>query len=247
MASSQTPDEIEAAPFGLGQSSFAANARQEQDLGLHKEPTLSPELEQLHTQSLLQYPSLPISAGEYVIHALRRNTVGLLAIWAVVGLLMVITLAILPLYALNIDGVAAAFSTAASRLPSPLLLVVPLLLIELLFVLGGVAASWVYTENRLYLTNESIIEYVQDGLFNSRLRQINLTNVEDVSSHQRGIPQQIFNYGDIRISTKGYRTIYHFTFVNNPDRIVKIINDAVENATGNAARFWNRGPDTEST
>ena len=208
-------------------------------------PPLDAELQRRHEHAKAQYPFLPISEGEYIIEDLHRNIVGLLAIWLVAGALVLITLVLLPLYSLNVDFIASILGVKPDSLVAAPVLAVPLLMVDVLFVLGGIIASRVYNQNRFFLTNESIIQYVQTGLFKSKLQQISLTNVEDVSSDQRGLLQQLFNYGSIRVSTQGQHTIYHFYYLNNPDRVVKIINDATENATGDAARFWGRDPHTQ--
>jgi hypothetical protein len=237
----QFPEETGGGELSLEQGTPQMSAPAEKNLSIQRESAaLSPELERLHEESLLKYPSLPIHHGEYVVLALRRNTVGLLAVWFVIGLLIVLTLAILPIYSLNHDTIAATVGVNASSLLSPVVLAVPLLFIDFLFILGGLIASNVYSQNRLYLTNENIINYKKTGLFSTQLQHLNLINIDDVSSKQQGILQHVLHYGTITISTSSEDTIYVFEYANNPERIVRIITDATENATGTAAHSWGR-------
>jgi uncharacterized membrane protein YdbT with pleckstrin-like domain len=79
-----------------------------------------------------------------------------------------------------------------------------------------------------YLTNESVIQNIQIGLFNKRLQTVSLGNVEDASFTQNGILSHIFGYGSIRLSTEGEETTYRFDWASHPERQIAILNNAVE-------------------
>ncbi|HWZ66133.1 MAG TPA: hypothetical protein VNX65_05090 [Patescibacteria group bacterium] len=240
----QSPYETDGGTLDLDRGVAQKSAPVSEQIELSSsQPQIDTHLERLHEESLLRYPNLNIGRGEYVILALRRNTIGLLAIWFVVGLLTALFLISLPFYSLNHDAIATMLGANPSNLLPPAVLAIPLLFIDSLFILGGFLASNVYSQNRLYLTNESIIQYNKTSLFDTQLQHLNLINVDDVSSRQRGPIQYVLNYGTINISTPGEKTVYAFEFVNNPEKIVHIINDAVENATGSSASYWARQPE----
>lgn len=241
----QLPEETDGGAISLGQGTPQMSAPAEKPISLQNEPapTLNPALERLHEESLLKYPNLPIHHNEYVIMALRRNTVGLLGIWLIVGLLIVLTLTTLPIYSLNYAAIAAALGTSTGNLLSPVVLALPLLFINVLFILGGLIASNVYSQNYLYLTNENIIHYKKTGLFNTQLQHLNLINVDDVSSRQQGIIQHALGYGTIIISTSSDDNVYVFEYANHPNRVVQTITDATEDATGTATRKWSQQND----
>lgn len=184
---------------------------------------ISPEISQKHDESLERYPQLNLSEGEYVISAVRRHPIGLISIWAVVMLAAVLLLAIPFIIASTSDVVPLNLSTTA--ITSGVALV---LLGVVLIVLGGLMATVVYDANRFYLTNESVTQYIQSGLFSKRSQTISLTNIEDASYTQKGILQTIFNYGSIRLSTEGDETTYRFAYVANPQQQVRLLNDAIE-------------------
>lgn len=87
---------------------------------------------------------------------------------------------------------------------------------------------YVYSKNRFYLTNESVIQQIQMTLFANHEQTISLGNVEDASYFQQGVFQQIFNFGEIRLSTQGDENTYAFTFVGDPKRHIAALNNAVE-------------------
>ena len=194
----------------------------------HWRSKVSDEEMQLHEESKRKYPELSLSPGEYVLEVVRRHPIGLIGIWAAAGLLILIALLIVPFYAANQSFFAQIFAVPVSKLPSPAVMITPSLILIGFFGLGGFIATYVYLQNRFYITTESIIQFVQYSLFNSKKQMVNLINVEDASADQTGILQQVLNYGTLRLSTQGEETIYHFRFVANPNSVVHRINDATE-------------------
>jgi len=186
------------------------------------------EEQQLYEDSVRRYPELSLSPGEYVLEVVRRHPIGLIGIWAASGFLIVVALAIVPFYAANQAFFAQMFGTTIVKLPSPAVMVTPSLILLGFFSLGGFIATYVYLQNRFYITTESIVQFVQFSLFNSKRQMVNLINVEDASADQSGILQQVLNYGTLRLSTQGEETIYHFRFVANPNSVAHRINDATE-------------------
>jgi len=89
-------------------------------------------------------------------------------------------------------------------------------------------AYYVYVSNKLFLTNESVIQEIQLSLFSHREQTVSLANIEDASYEQHGIIQQLFNYGSIRLSTEGDETTYHFSYVANAEQHIATLNNAVE-------------------
>ncbi len=188
----------------------------------------TPEEEQLHQQSKQQYPELALSPGEYVLERVNRHPIGLFTIWAMTALITLLAILLVPFYASSKDNLAATLNIQAGSLPSTDMFLLPAFILAAFFMIGGFVATYVYNQNRFYITTESIIQFVQYSLFSSKQQVVNLINVEDVSADKHGILQQMLNYGTLRLSTQGEETIYHFQFVANPDGTIHRINDAVE-------------------
>jgi len=185
---------------------------------------ISPEVKAKHEESRRRYPGLNISEGEFVISAVQRHPIGLVSIWAVVGLALLIVIIGFPM----LLGSATFFG---GRGLSPGAIAsggLVLLLSAVLFALAGIVATVVYQANRFYLTNESVIQHIQTSLFSKKDQTISLANIEDASFRQRGILQTLLNYGAIRLSTEGEETTYRFNFVANPKKQVDLLNNAVE-------------------
>jgi PH (Pleckstrin Homology) domain-containing protein len=204
-----------AAIFRQRQTSVARAQASKEELAMHK-------------QSAAQYPELALSPGEYVLEVVRRHPIGLISIWGITVFLIIVILAAVSFYSVNMAFIAQVTGMSARNLPSPETMSVPALILAAFFFLGGAIATYVYKGNRFYVTTESIIQFVQYSLFSTKQQVVNLINVEDVSADQTGIIQQVFNYGTLRLSTQGQETIYYFRFVANPNKVVHNINDATE-------------------
>lgn len=199
---------------------------------------VSPELMAKHEESRRRYPGIHISRGEYIITEVRRHPIGLVSIWVLMLMLVAITLAVIPLYDANVGLIASVFDTSVDKLPTAADITMPIMALAGVFLLGGLIAVYVYNGNLFYLTNESIIQFIQSSIFSTKEQQINLVNVDDVSYKQQGILQQVLHYGTVRISTEGdAHNPYIFYFVANPQVVTRTINDAMEEATGFAVRY----------
>lgn len=184
---------------------------------------ISQEARKRHEESQKKYPFLNLSDGEYVIQAVRRHPIGLVIPMVAGTLLIALSLAILVGYPtiaeqLRLNGPAAEVSSV----------VAPVLLFCLLIGLGMYVVYYIYTNNKFFLTNESVIQEIQTSLFSRHEQTVSLGGIEDASFRQQNIIQHIFNYGSIRLSTEGDETTYRFNYVANPKQHIAELNNAVE-------------------
>ncbi len=184
---------------------------------------VSPEVKLKHDKSKLNYPSLNLSEGEYVISAVRRHPIGLVPTLAIGVLLAALTLSVLFNYDIVVQTLGLSGAAA-----NPMLAAIPVLLFIFLISVGVYVVYYVYTNNRFFLTNESVIQEIQISLFAHHEQTVSLANIEDASYTQQGIIQQFFNFGSIRLSTEGDETTYRFTYVANPKQHIATLNNAVE-------------------
>lgn len=185
-----------------------------------QQPLLTPEIRRRHEESKRQYPHLNLSEGEYVISDVRRHPIGLIQIWAIVILAVG---AILGMAAMVIAG-----ADSLSMTIPPTVLAGGAFLLSLLVITGGYIGAHVYRANRFYLTNESVIQNIQQSLFTNREQTVSLANIEDASYYRKGVVQSMLNYGSIRLSTEGDETTYRFPYASDPGRQIAILNNAVE-------------------
>ncbi|HET6746865.1 MAG TPA: hypothetical protein VFH06_02035 [Candidatus Saccharimonadales bacterium] len=185
-------------------------------------PQIPPEIKAKHEESVKRYPSLNLSGSEYVISAVRRHPIGLILPLGVTIFLVAFVASLMINYTIIVNAIGIID-------PPPLssALFIGMLLI-ILFLIGGYISYWVYTSNRFFLTNESVIQEIQTSLFTRHEQTVSLTNIEDASFLQQGFLQSLLDYGSIRLSTEGDETTYRFNYVAHPKREIAILNNAVE-------------------
>lgn len=181
-------------------------------------PVISEETQRRHDEAVKAYPTLNLTAGEYIISAVRRHPIGLLFPilgGAFLALLVIFTLVAYP-------------TLVPTNNPPYESIILPAILVLMLIGIGVYIISWVYLNNKFFLTNESVIQEIQTTLFSHNEQTVSLANIEDASYTQTGILQVLLNYGSIRLSTEGDETTYRFNYVSDPKKQIALLNNAVE-------------------
>lgn len=181
------------------------------------------DIQQKHEESCRRYPQLNLSEGEYIITDLKRHPIGLAQIWVIAGALI---LAFIGLGAAFLSNQGDSGGLNLSQYSGSIVAIMGLFFI--LILAGAFIATYVYNSNRFFLTNESVIQEIQLGVFSRHEQTVSLGNIEDASYMQNGILQSMFNYGLIRLSTEGDETTYRFNYASDPKRNIAILNNAVE-------------------
>ncbi|MBC7459316.1 PH domain-containing protein [Candidatus Saccharibacteria bacterium] len=184
---------------------------------------VSDDAKKRHERSKRLYPMLNLSDGEFVIMAVRRHLIGL--ILPISGGVFLIALALTVLF--NYPALVELLMITG-QLSEVSVITTPILLFCMVIGLGMFVVYYVYTNNKFFMTNESVVQEIQISLFSRNEQTVSLGNIEDASYVQHGIIQQIFNYGAIRLSTEGDETTYRFTYVANPKQHIATLNNAVE-------------------
>ncbi len=185
--------------------------------------SVSPELRARHDASVQMYPELNLSEGEYVIMSVKRHPIGL---WGPLVAMIAVILLLLTAWISYPALVGVDSQTNQIAGIGPISIVIFSLII--LVGLFGYMTTWVYMRNTFYLTNESVVQEIQQGIFSKHEQTVSLGSIEDASYRQSGILQSMFNYGTIRLSTEGEETTYRFQFVANPKKQIATISNAIE-------------------
>lgn len=183
---------------------------------------ISDELRNKHERSVDMYPQLNLSTGEYVILDIKRHPIGMIAPISISLSLLVAIFLFVSLYSSLYN------SSVGMLMADPATLLVIALLMSLLSILGGAVALWVYLQNQFFMTNESVIQQIQESPFSRHEQTVSLGSIEDASFRQAGILQTVLDYGTIRLSTEGEETTYFFRFVAHPKRQISRLNNAIE-------------------
>lgn len=189
---------------------------------------IPPEIMQRYEASKKKYPNLNLSKGEYVINAVKRHPIGILQIWVVAAMLMLLFGGLYFMLFLKEEDPSQILSSFGADGGQMSMGIAGLGILAILILIGAMIASYIYSSNRFYLTNESVIQEIQTTLLARHEQTVSLSNIEDASYKQNGILPHLFNYGTIRLSTEGDETTYSFSYVANPKRHIAVLNNAVE-------------------
>ena len=91
-----------------------------------------------------------------------------------------------------------------------------------------IIATIIYRQSHIIITDKNITQVLQGGLFQRKVSQLTMANVEDVTSEQTGIFASIFDFGVLKVETAGEQANFHFNFCPKPSYYAKIILEARE-------------------
>lgn len=156
---------------------------------------------------------------EHVICDIRRHPFGLIILYAASAFLLLFFVLAIVFFLPNLTSMSSSTYGAAS--------IIFIVLLALLGISLFIATA-VYRESRLIVTNKDITQIIQYGLFNRKMSQLSLANVEDVTSDQDGIFPTYVNYGTLKVETAGEQANFHFIFCPNPGAVASAILEARE-------------------
>ncbi|HSX23489.1 MAG TPA: PH domain-containing protein [Candidatus Saccharimonadales bacterium] len=96
-------------------------------------------------------------------------------------------------------------------------------------------ATIIYRKNYWIITDDSISQVLQIGLFRRQISELSMANIEDVTAEQNGILAELFGFGTLKAETAGERSNFHFLYCPEPNKYAQIILHARE-------RFINEDP-----
>lgn len=158
--------------------------------------------------------------GEQVLCEIRRHPIGILGVYFMAGAIIAIAIAAAVVAPSHIPNFTTQYREAVA---------LGALIVSVLALLYAYIARVVYTGNRWILTDDSLTQVTQDGLFRKHSSQLSLANLEDVTVDQNGIVQAMFGYGILHAETAGERSKFVFLFCPKPNEYARKILAAREN------------------
>ncbi|OGL30610.1 hypothetical protein A3D14_03340 [Candidatus Saccharibacteria bacterium RIFCSPHIGHO2_02_FULL_47_12] len=157
--------------------------------------------------------------NEQLLAEIRKHPVGLvftIATGLFVSLAVMVGLVVL---ALNLESIGFSLDNTLIRD----------VLVGLALVFGafGLIATFIaavlYLSNVVFVTDQKIAQVMYISLFNRKILQLGMGNVQDVNVSQKGILAHIFDYGSLIIETAGEMENPAFTYVPDPSTNSQII------------------------
>lgn len=164
-----------------------------------------------------QFHQIKLEPDEKIIAVIRRHVFGLLGIY-ILAISAFIALLLLA-GAVGIDLIRGLSGEASLMLGG----ITFLLLLMMVLMLFAVTSS--YRQTELLLTTKGIIQVLQHGLFNRKVSRLSMSDIEDVTTEQKGLMQTLFNYGTLHVETSGELKNFAFKYTPNPNKYANQIID----------------------
>lgn len=165
-----------------------------------------------------------LEPGEQVISVIHRHIFGLLGIY-----LLVIAAFLAAVMLAGLIGVdlLRGLSGEASLMLAGIAFLLVVLTVLMLF-----SVTSTYWQTKLLVTNRGIIQVLQHGLFNRKVSRLSMSDIEDVTTEQKGLLPTLFNYGILHIETSGELRNFAFKYTPNPNKHASQIIDARHDSAG---------------
>lgn len=173
-------------------------------------------------------PLIELDADEQLVYEIRKHPIGLLGIYLIGIFVTTVIVAIVLFAAYFLDGEQLGLSSDLSAF-KPLVMVLGMCLSILSLILTGISA-YLYQSNVVFVTTHKIAQVLYRNIFDRKISQLSIGDVQDVTTTQGGILDRIFNYGTLVIETAGEQSNYTFTFTPKPYEATReIVNSHEEN------------------
>lgn len=169
---------------------------------------------------------IEFDADERLIWEVRKHPVGLFIIYAsgtIIALLMFVIFVV--------GGVSAGenFLDLGIDISGYRAVLILIGLVLAILAIGVTAiAGYLYKNNVMLVTSDKIAQVLYRTLFDRKISQLSIGDVQDVTVTQKGVLARMFNYGTVVIETAGEQQNYTFTFVPDPYMCSKAIVGAHE-------------------
>ncbi len=177
--------------------------------------------EQLSRIGKTLFDMIEFDQDEQLVDEIHKHPFGLFIIYLTgfsIGFIAFLVLILLP----------AMFGGDSSSLGFDLTKAQPIMTVLAFFFfiatfIGTFIGAYLYKNDVILVTSEKLAQILYKTIFNRKISQLSIGDVQDVTVNQVGIFPRIFNYGTIVIETAGEQNNYQFTYVPNPYKRAKNI------------------------
>lgn len=172
------------------------------------------------------FKRIEFDANEELVAEIRKHPFGLFIIYLIGSLVTISLLAVTIVVAVfaNGDRLGTGFDLSAGQ---PIVLLIGGLLI-IVSVVMTIIGAYLYESNVVLVTSEKIAQFLYKTIFDRKISQLSIGDIQDVTVSQVGLFARLFNYGTLVIETAGEQQNYTFTYTPNPYQASKEIVGAHE-------------------
>lgn len=185
----------------------------------------------MHVQDLSSrarsfFNMIEFDKNEELIWEIRKHPFGLWLIYVTGATISALIFAVMVFGPLMLNSDFLGLGINLGSLRSVLVLIG--FFLTVLALAGTAIGAYLYQANVVLVTSEKLAQLLYTSLFNRKISQLSIGDVQDVSVQQSGIFAHMFNYGTLVIETAGEQNNYVFTFTPKPYETAKAIVGAHE-------------------
>ncbi len=185
-------------------------------------------IEELSARAKRFFDMIEFDENEVLVSEIRKHPFGLLIIYfsgAAISAIIFTFLVLGPILFTR-DFLGLGIELGALR---PIIIGIGFLL-TVGGLVGTAIGAYLYQANVVLVTSEKIAQLLYTSLFDRKISQLSIGDVQDVSVQQKGIFARLFNYGTLVVETAGEQNNYVFTYTPKPYETSKsIVNSHEEN------------------
>lgn len=186
------------------------------------EPAQSPITEEAFKQRKPVYDPTgrieQIMASETKVADIRRHPFGLVVLYFQFILAMGLSIGLIVFLLPSVVGI--------ENTTGNLFIGLLILLMSTFGLVYLVLATRIYKGNQLIITDLNVTQVQQIGLFNRKVSELTMANIEDVTANIDGIFGTIFNFGTVTVETAGEQNNFVFKYCPNPNAYAKALQDS---------------------
>ena len=167
------------------------------------------------------HPLVVLRPGERVICEIKRHPFGVISMYAS-GAFAIIVITVLAILAPSYIGEF----TFEGNVQSIALGIAAIMSIGVIAIL--LLATSIYWQNRWIVTDDSITQISQNGLFGRKVSQLSMESLEDITVDKNGLIQTMFNFGTLHAETAGEKSKFVFIYCPDPNKYARMILQAHE-------------------
>jgi uncharacterized membrane protein YdbT with pleckstrin-like domain len=164
---------------------------------------------------------IEFDSNEEIVCEIRKHPFGLLLIYLSGGLISIVLFLVMVALPIGVSDSALNLTVNTGAIRS--IFIITGLVLVLLSVFMTAIAAFLYQNNVVLVTNEKVAQQEYKSIFNKKISQLTIGDVQDVTVIQRGLFARIFGYGTLIIETAGEQNNYLFTYSVDPYECSKMI------------------------
>lgn len=167
------------------------------------------------------HSKLPIDEKEKILAVYRHHWFAYASSWFIGIVLVVLIMALAVVFTTTGDG---SSTLAQNKAP----IIAAAAIFSAFVILGTLLPVYLRSQEQVVLTEEALLQMLQPNLFASKIDQLNLQHIADVSVRQDFFGT-LLGYGHITIETPGEQDNYKFSMLPHPHQTAREIAQAHEN------------------